>query len=196
MEDEGRRTFLGKEQRRYVGYEYKEILADSPMLSLLLDGYGALGWEIDQNLPEGSMGRGPGGRGRMGGTAKTVIRMKRDRKIVNKTELTRLQRNFEACVDEIQVLEKRKTSVATVYALILGVIGTAFMAGSTFAVTAQPPHILLCILLAVPGFCGWIFPCFLYQMVRRKQTEKLIPLIEAKYEEIDGICAKGDKLLA
>ena len=90
-----------------------------------------------------------------------ILRLKRDRKIINKMELTRLQRNFESCVREIDMLEKSKTSAATVYALIIAVIGTAFMAGATFAVTAQPPHISLCILFAIPGFIGWIHPYFI-----------------------------------
>lgn len=81
---------------------------------------------------------------------------------------------------------------AVMIALIAGVIGTAFMAGSTFAVTAQPPHIMLCILLAIPGFTGWILPYFLYKRMVCMQTEKITPLIEAKYDEI---CEKGNKLL-
>ena len=92
-----------------------------------------------------------------------TLRLKRDRKIVNKTELTRLQRNFEACVREIQSLENSKTSKATIWALAAGVIGTAFIACSTFAVTADPPKILLCIIFAIPGFLGWILPYFLYE---------------------------------
>lgn len=179
----------GKKQKNYVGYEYKEIAADSGMVSLLLDGYENFGWEVNESLPESS------GRARPGSERRTVIRLKRDRKIINKTELTRLQRNFEACITEIQTLEKRKTSAATVYALVLGIIGTAFMAGSTFAVTAQPPHIVLCILLAVPGFLGWIFPYFLYKRTVEKQTGKITPLIEAKYDEIYEICEKGSRLL-
>lgn len=114
---------------------------------------------------------------------------------MNKMELTRLQRNFEACVNEIETLEKSKTSVATVYALIIGMIGTAFMAGSTFAVTAQQPHIILCIFLAIPGFIGWILPYFVYKRSVEKQTEKVTPLIEDKYDEIYEICEKGNKLL-
>lgn len=121
--------------------------------------------------------------------------MKRNRKITNKTELTRLQRNFEACVGEIQALEKNKTSGATIYAMVCGIIGTAFMAGSTFAVTAQPPHIILCIILAVPGLIGWILPYFLYKRTVWKQTEKMSLLIEEKYDEIYEICEKGNKLL-
>ena len=80
-------------------------------------------------------------------------------------------------------------------ALTVGILGTAFMAGSTFAVTAQPPHILLCIILAVPGFLGWILPYFLYKAGVRRQTEKITPLIEEKYDEIYEICEKGNKLL-
>lgn len=69
------------------------------------------------------------------------------------------------------------------------------MAGSTFAVTAPPPRYILCILLAVPGFLGWIFPYFLYKRTAGKQAEKLTPLVEAKYDEIYEICKKGSKLL-
>ena len=125
----------------------------------------------------------------------TTIRMKRDRKIVNKMELTRLQRHFEACVREIEALEKSKTSAATVWALVVGIIGTAFMAGSTFAVTHEPPLIPLCILLAVPGFLGWILPYFLYRRIAAGQARKLQPVIEAKEEEIYQICEKGHSLL-
>lgn len=189
MDDNGRSAVLEKEQRNYVGYEYKEVVADHHMVSLLMDGYENFGWEMNGSLPESGTG------GRLGSSGRTVLRLKRDRKILNKAELTRLQRNFEACVSEIGTLEQRKTSGAAAYALILGVIGTAFMAGSVFAVTAQPPHYLLCIILAVPAFLGWILPYFLYRLVVEKQTEKITPLIEAKYEEIYGICEKGNKLL-
>ena len=183
MEDHGRSAVAEKEKRNYVGYEYKEIAAENSMVSLLLDGYENFGWEVDDSLQKDHM------------AGRTVLRLKRDRKILNKAELTRLQRNFEACVSEIQTLEGRKTSAATAYSILLGVIGTAFMAGSTFAVTAQPPHYILCILLAVPGFLGWIFPYFFYKKIAGKQTEKITPLIEAKYDEIYEICEKGNKLL-
>ncbi|MDE7186747.1 MAG: hypothetical protein K2O13_04485 [Lachnospiraceae bacterium] len=158
------------------------------MVSLLLDGYENFGWEVNDSLPDSGIAEKPGSGG------KTVIRLKRDRKILNKAELTRLQRNFEACVSEIQTLERRKTSAATAYAIVLGVIGTAFMAGSTFMVTEQP-HYILCILLAIPGFLGWIFPYFLYKKTAEKETKKIMPLIEAKYDEIYEICEKGSKLL-
>ena len=179
----------GRQQRNFVGYEYKELLTDSSRFSFLLDGYESFGRELDEGLPENRDGRYPGPQQRK------VLRLKRNRKIVNKMELTRLERNFEACVNEIDKLEREKTSIATVYALVLGIIGTAFMAGSVFAVTAQPPNYILCIILAVPGFTGWIFPYFFYKRIVGIQTERVIPLIEEKYDEIYEICEKGNKLL-
>lgn len=189
MENDERSQIPEREKRNYVGYEYKEIVADGQLVSLLLDGYENFGWEINDSVPESGID------GRPGRSQKTIIRLKRDRKILNKTELTRLQRNFEACVSEIQTLEKRKTSAAMIWAFVVGTIGTVFMAGSTFAITAQQPYIALCIVFAVPGLLGWILPYFFYKRIQGKETEKVMPLIEAKYDEIYEICEKGNKLL-
>lgn len=167
----------------FIGYEYKEISVPADKASLYMDCYENFGWRPDDNLPAGS------------GLRQTVIRMKRDRKIVNKMELTRLQRHFEACAAEIEALESSKTSVASLWAIITGIIGTAFMAGATFAVTHEPPMILLCILLAVPGFIGWILPYFLYRRTAARQAAKVQPLIEAKQDELYEICEKGHSLL-
>lgn len=180
----------GTKQKEFVGYEYKEVIADKSRVSLLVDGYENFGWEVDGNISEFyEECKNPQKQN------KVILRLKRNRKIINKMELTRLQRNFESCVREIEMLEKSKTSSATMYALILGILGTAFMAGSTFAVTAQSPHIILCILIAIPGFLGWILPYFVYRRVLGKQTEKVTPLIEDKYDEIYEICKKGNRLL-
>ena len=174
--------------KRFVGYEYKEINAESSWIPLLMDGYECFGWELSDSFSQNNPIP-------INIKKTETLYLKRNRNIVNKVELTRLQRNFEACVNEIEKLEKNKTSTATMYALVLGLIGTAFMAGSTFAITAQPPRILLCILLAVPGFLGWIFPCFLYKKKVVIQTERNKPLIEKKYDEIYELCEKGNKLL-
>lgn len=179
----------GRQRKNFVGYEYKEIIAESSRISFLLDGYECFGWELDEKRIENRENQNPSY------PKKEVFHLKRNRKIINKMELTRLQRNYEACLKEIETLEKSKTSAATIYALVVGIIGTAFMAGSVFAVTAQPPYMILSIILAIPAFVGWMIPYFLYRRVTRKQTEKLEPLIEQKYDEIYEICEKGNKLL-
>lgn len=152
-------------------------------ISEYIDCYENFGWELDENIPAASQFH------------TVTLRMKRDRKIVNKMELTRLQRNFEACANEIDKLEQSKNSVATLWSLIVGIIGTVFMAGSVFAVTHEPPIYWLCVLLAVPGFLGWIFPYFVYRHKVTTQMKKVQPIIEAKQDEIYEICKKGHDLL-
>ena len=161
----------------YVAYEYKEIEARGERAALLMDCYQSLGWEAEKE------------------TAPGRIMLRRNRKIMNKVELTRLQRNMEACVAEIDTLQKSKTSKASITSLVIGLIGTAFMAGSVFAVTATPPVVWLCILLAVPAFTLWALAPVLYPRMVAKRTKTINELIEQKYDEIYTICDKGSKLL-
>lgn len=174
---------ITKSGNDFVGYEYKEITADRERASMYLDGYLNFGWIADENIQTSAV---------MG---KVTLKLKRDRKILNKTELTRLQRHFEACMNEIDAMEKSKTSDATIWALVIALMGTAFMAGSVFAITGETPLILLSIVLAVPAFIGWILPGFVYKARVRKKTGMVNPQIEQKYDEIYEICEKGSKLL-
>lgn len=185
---------MGEQGKEFIGYEYKEVYTDSSKASFLLDGYENFGWKQDENIPQERWG-GFSSAKAGGNPKKAVLYLKRNRKITNKMELTRLQRNFEACVADIEALERSQTSAATVCALILGILGTAFMAGSVFAVTAEPPRMILSILLAVPGFAGWMLPYFVYRLMERKQSRKTAPMLEQKYDEIYEICGKGNKLL-
>lgn len=173
--------------KEFVGYEYKEISVPEYLSSLYLDAYPCFGWETDSHLVEKKDEKIKSGY--------VDVRFKRDRKIINKAELTRLQRNFDGCIDELKTLERSKTAVPLAAALIIGIIGTVFMALSTFAVTAKVPNVLMCIIFAIPGFIGWILPIFIYRNMVSAKKRKLDPLIEQKYEEIYDICEKGNHLL-
>lgn len=169
---------------QFTGYDYLEVTSDNDRASMYLDGYENFGWVLDDNIQSSKV---------MG---KVIIKLKRDRKIVNKTELTRLQRHFEACMNELSVIEKSKTSKATMWAICIGIFGTAFLAGSVFAVTHESPLILLCILLGIPGILGWLLPIFVFQKLVRTRSAQIEPLKEKKYDEIYEICEKGNKLLS
>lgn len=181
----------------HIGYEYREITVPRELSSLCLDSYPCFGWESDPNHEVGQVERSTWNfrGGRPAKRDAVTLYFRRKRSICNKAELTRLQRNFDSCVAELQALEQSKTTVSTIAALVIGIIGTAFMAGSVFAVTAQPPILWLTVLLAVPGFAGWIVPVFLYRSVLRKKTAEIDPLKEQKYDEIDQLCEKGSRLL-
>lgn len=143
-----------------------------------MDCYGCFGWILDENAP--SQGK---------------IKMKRDKKIINRAELTRLQQNFEACAKEIETLEKSKKTNAKAWSVGLGLLGTAFMAVATFSVTGSPPKIMPCIVFGSLGFAGWILPLYLCKLLLNKAQKRISPLIDNKYEEIYRICEKGKSLI-
>lgn len=165
----------------YVPYEYKEIPAATERTAFLLDCYESLGWEADQRA----------------GTATDdgKLLLRRERKILNKMELTRLQNHLESCIREIDLLEASKTTKAMVTSLTTGIIGTAFMAGCVFAVTAESPITWLCVLLAIPAFALWGLAPLLYKKQVTQRTVTVNEMIEKKYDEIYEICEKGSKLL-
>ena len=53
----------------------------------------------------------------------------------------------------------------------------------------------LMVILAVPGFLGWIAPYFCYQKIQRRRAEQTAPIIEQKNDEIYSVCEQGCRLL-
>ena len=168
---------IKKDSAGFIGYEYKEVEAKGNRASMYLDCYPSFGWTVDERTKNGT------------------ATLKRDRKIINKVELTRLQRHFEACMAELDQLERSKTTAATITAIVIGLIGCVFMAGSVFLVTHEPPLWVPSFIVAVPGFLGWILPYFVFKRLAAKRTRVVTELMEQKYDEIYEICEQGNRLL-
>lgn len=96
----GENNRMQEEKKSFIGYEYMEITVDTNLASMYLDCYENFGWVGEKELSDRKKPH------------RVIIRMKRDRKIMNKMELTRLQRNFEACAIDMGRLEKAKTTAA------------------------------------------------------------------------------------
>lgn len=161
---------------RFVGYEYKNVMIKHSMADLYTDCLPSFGWALDkitQSLTPSSV----------------TMKFKRDRKIINKAELTRLQREFESRMNEINKLETSKWIGASTAAYIVGIAGTACMAGSVFAVTSG--MIPLCIILAIPALIGY----FLYRRIRDKKTQEVTPFIDEQYDTVYSACEKAGSLL-
>lgn len=169
------------QNNNYVGYEYKTFPTNRNMYSVYADAYENFGWALESTT-------------KTTGKIETInLNMKRDRKIPNKTQLSRLQQQFESCASEIQSLEASKKLLASIVAYVIGVIGTAFMALSVFAVTSN--QIALTIIFGVLGFIGWVLPYFIYSKIKKNKTSQINPLIEEKNEEIYQVCKKANQLL-
>ena len=168
-------------ENNFVGYEYKELTAKRAMESVYVDGYKNFGWTMeDTTAAEANLNT-------------VTLKFKRDRKICNKAELTRLQRQFEACAGEIDSMERSKTTGASIAAFTIGILGTALIGLATIAYLGG--MVPLMIILAIPGFIGWILPYFCFKGISRSKTNKVVPLIEKKYDEMYEVCEKANALL-
>ena len=164
-------------------FDYMKAAVEDDLCSQYMDGYASFGWKPDENLPNERSG------------GKATLHFKRSRSVLNKTELTRLQRHYEACMEEIAALEASKSSAPAIAALSCGLAGCVFLAGSVFAVTAEEPVIWLTVLLGAPGLALWGAACFVYRAVKRRRAAKVLPLIDAKYDEAYAVCEKAQQLL-
>jgi hypothetical protein len=171
-------------EEQFIAYEYKSVTAACGLENIYLDGFRNFGWEPDGSAPFFSPK----------GTTAVMLKFKRDRNIKNKQELVRLEQAFEDDIQEIEILEKSKTTAASIAAFTIGIIGAAFMAGAVFAYMAG--MLPLMVILAIPGFLGWIFPYFGYMKIKAKRIQNISPLIEKYYDAVYELCEKAHALLA
>ena len=167
---------------RIDSFDYLKVTVEEDFLSRYIDDYGKFGWRMDENVPTKKS------------RDQATLHMKRSRHIINKVELTRLQQHYEACMEEVHTLETSIRSVPAMVSLTCVLVGCGFMAGSVFAVTAPSPVIWLVVLLAIPGFFLWAAAYFSYKPVKKHRMQKVMPLIEAKYEEACEVCEKAFRI--
>lgn len=169
-----------KKKSTSVGYEYKDITVDRELENLYVDGYANFGWQQEGT----TYARSP---------RTIVLKFKRNRQLGAKAELTRLQRKFEALLENISAMEESKTSRATVLAFCIGLMGTGLLAGSVFALLSGA--LPLCILLAISGLIGWVAAYLSYTQLRSKKAAQIDPRIEEQYAEIYKTCERANALL-
>ena len=147
-----------KTSNKFIMNEYIDVNVKQNLVKLCCDCYKELGWDVINTSSS---------------VDSVTMKMQRNRKIKNRAALCDLQRKCEQAFTSIEKLERTKTSKATGISLGIGIIGTAFMAGSVFAYLAS--MIVFCIILAIPAFVGWALPYFFYKKI---------------YNESVGVCSE------
>jgi len=171
---------MSESKNNFIAYEYKEISVRRDMETVYVDAYPSFGWKLE-------------GTGHSLSVGNVNLKFKRNRKLPNKAELTRLQREFESQVKEIEKLEESKLITPSAVAYGIGIIGSAFMAGAMFSYLAS--NLPLCIILAIPAFIGWIIPYFAYQKITQKKIEQVTPMIDQQYDVVYEVCEKASGLI-
>lgn len=164
-------------EKRFVGYEYRDILCKKSIRTLYEDCIISFGWQQTGEEP-------------IAGKPDSVnLKYKRNRKIGNKAELARLQKQFEACIRDILSLEHNKTILAAVVAYFIGIVGAVFIAGSVFLIIGG--NMAAGLVLAVLGIVGLILSYPVYGKIRLKKADQMEPLIRQKYDEVYNVCEKA-----
>ena len=169
-----------KQENNFIAYEYKDVTVRRDMETLYADSFPSFGWKFE-------------GRSSSLSPSAITLKFKRNRKITNKAELSRLQREYDSHIEEIEKLENSKLIAPSAVAYTVGIVGTAFMAGSVFSFLAG--LIVLCIVLAVPAFVGWVVPYFAFLRIQKSRTDKVAPLIDSRYDAIYNVCEKANSLV-
>ena len=155
------------QKNSFIAYEYLTQTVSPSMQATYVDGYANFGWQL-QESKEGLHG--------------VTLAFKRDRSITHKSELNRIQKQFEQQMAHVVRLEKSKQSSATSLSLLIGIVGTVFMAGSVFAWEAA--LILLSVMLAIPGFLAWGSAYFAYRWWQARRSARIDPLIDQQFDAI------------
>lgn len=170
----------------YVAYEYLTLQVDRDLEPLYKDTYRSFGWIIETSTSRVLAGSTP--------NPNTVtIKLKRDRRIRNRPLVNELQRKAENALEAIRSLEKSRTSTSVATALGIGILGSAFLAGSVFAIQAN--LWLLAIPLGAIGLLGWLAGWLAHGRVRDRKTAQTAPLIDQQYEIVYAASEQAARLL-
>ncbi|WP_245864006.1 hypothetical protein [Paenibacillus donghaensis] len=170
-----------KNETSFIGYDYQNVIVKCSMESVYTDGYTIFGWVLEETSNT------------ISNLGSVIMKFKRDCNIRNKDELIQLQRQFEVCMSEIETMESSKATGAVVGAYLMSVIGTVSLAGSVF--TYRVEVLPLSLILSVSGLACWIIPIFHYWGNRKRKMNRLVPLINQKYDEIFWTFDKANALL-
>lgn len=198
-------------QNNYVGYEYKQITADKQNKSLWVDSMVNFGWTEAKSeaklvkrmplalwilaAPLSLLPGRPFAKGLQDHESSTQVQItfKRDRSQQQKPELNNLEAQFERCMQAMSGLEASQYTLASLVAILVGILGTACMAISVLAgLSGWSPVFLLA---AVPGFLGWILPYFIYCTMRQTRARAIAPELERQQENIYELCKSGNAVL-
>lgn len=170
-----------------VTYEYKTVAAPGEREALYRDTYRSFGWIVEPGSasPTGPVAAPNGGE--------RTLKMKRDRRIAQREQVTELQRRCEAALRDIDKLERSKSSKARIAAFTLGVVGCAFMALSVFSYLAG--NLVAMTVFAVPGVLCWAAPYFVHRELLASSERSLAPRIDAQYDIVYGTSEQAATLL-
>ena len=153
----------------YTAYEYATVRVPHTFEPLFRDTYPGFGWTVENPRATTSVASVPLGRTQRSETV--TLQLKRDRNLKNR--------------DMVRA--------AGVVAVTIGIVGSAFLAGSVFAMNAGLA--VLSVALGALGLFGWVGGGISYRQVKRRRARHVDPLIENALDTLHEASRRAAHLL-
>ena len=162
--------------------EYARSTVENDMVTVTVDCYGSLGWELASSKPNPMQGS-------------TTLGFKRARRIGGKAQLIKLQHRVDNLIATITRLEDSKARKAWATAFVLGV-PSMLVLGAGMSMTMVFTGLMFPgIVLGVLGIAGCLAVWPLYRSVFAKEATRVAPQVEAAYDELATVCEEAQTLL-
>ena len=165
----------------YVAYEYSTVQVPRSMEPVYKDIFRSFGWKYEDYSPNVSNPRN------------VNLKFKRNRRINNRPVVMELQRKCQSALENINHLERSKNVAAFTVAMIIGVIGCAFLAGSVFAAVAEAW--VLCFVLGIPGLLVCLVGYLAHSRIYSRKSESTAPLIDREYEVVYATSEQANAIM-
>jgi len=200
-----------KNNTEFVAYEYKNITVKRDSVTIYTDCLSNFGWEMVDEHEHGfhpassnvthihthivhAATSAYAGAGHSDEIEMVALKFKRNRRINNKLELDRLERQCADALASIGGLERKNSAYTMGISLGAGLGGTVLLALAVYSFISS--NIIAGALLAALGVAGWGIGFFANHKVGRKRSVKSAPTIQAQLELLYSICEQAHTLLA
>ena len=197
-------------KKNFVVYEYKNVNVKRDSAGMHIDCMENFGWSLIEddgydfqallsNLNPVNLGRNIADAAQcFGETADAsptiTLKFKRDRRIENKQQLDKLEKEYEEALSAINKIERKNSAQTMGVSLGTGIIGAVFVGLSVYSFISS--NIVLGTLFAVVGAAGWAIGFFSNQKVGKKKSVQSGPQVQEQLGIAYNACEQAHALLA
>jgi len=197
-------------KENFVAYEYKSVTIKRNSAGMYIDCMENFGWTLAENdgydfqplltnLNPVNLGKNIAtaaqSYGETADSSETLtLKFKRDRRIENKQQLDKLEREYEEALSAIHKVERKNVAQTMGISLGTGIIGTLFIGLAVYNFVFS--NIILGVLFAAVGAIGWAIGFFSNMKIGKKKSTQTEPYVQEQLNIVYSTCEKAHALLA
>lgn len=168
----------------FTAREYATVRIPARHEQLHRDTYRAFGWTVEA-------WRGPAASF-VPATSTSILKLTRDRALRGRQALGEFQRQAEGALLRIDALERSRSVRATLVAVILGLVGAAFLAGSVLLLDSGPS--IVAVGLGINGLGLWALAWPASRLTAARRAKRVAPLLDREYDTVYDACERASAL--